>query len=273
LRARRIRPLLSLPLLFVKYGALAGEHNVNKVLSRNFRLACTRFGLLFCAVLLSATAAAQAPGQPSALQSIASIQQAVDQFVRQQTAGLPGRVSHTIGAIDPRMTLAACPAIEVFLPQGSRLWGQTGLGVRCGGNTPWTIYVNVDVKISGNYLTTARSIAPGQTIAAADLVTQSGELTLLPQGVLVNPDHAVGRITVSSIGAGQPVRHDLLRAPLAIQQGQTVKLQSSGNGFRVTAEGRALNNAQDGQVAQVRTGSGQTVSGVARAGGTVEVTF
>jgi len=52
-----------------------------------------------------------------------------------------------------------------------------------------------------------------------------------------------------------------------------VKILSGGNGFRVSAEGRALNNAQEGQVTQVRTGGGQTISGVARAGGTVEVTF
>jgi flagella basal body P-ring formation protein FlgA len=69
------------------------------------------------------------------------------------------------------------------------------------------------------------------------------------------------------------LRHDLLKAPLAIQQGQSVKLLSGGTGFRVSAEGKALNNAQDGQLAQVRTGSGQTVSGIARTGGTVEIAF
>ncbi len=245
---------------------LTAKHNVTYVLRGGARLA-----LMLCSLFFMVRAQAQAPLQ--APQSVASIQQAVDQFVRQQTSGLPGRVTHSIGAIDPRMVLAACPALEVFLPQGSRLWGTTGLGVRCGGNTPWTIYVNVDVRVSGNYLTATRSLAPGQVLGAGDLATQSGELTALPQGVLVNPEHAIGKITIASIAAGQPLRHDLMRAPLAIQQGQTVKLLSGGNGFRVSAEGRALNNAQDGQLAQVRTAAGQTVSGVARAGGTVEVGF
>jgi len=216
--------------------------------------------------------AAAAPAQ-TALQSAAGIQQAVDQFVRQQTAGMPGKTTYTIGAIDPRLALPGCTALDVFVPTGARLWGQTNLGVRCGGPNQWTIYVSVDVRVSGNYLAASRALAPGQVLSAADLVNQSGDLTLLPQGVLASAETAIGKITAVSIAAGQPLRHDLLKAPLAIQQGQSVKLLSGGNGFRVSAEGKALNNAQDGQLAQVRTGSGQTVSGIARTGGTVEVAF
>ena len=222
---------------------------------------------------LTALWAAAATAQAPAVQSAAGIQQAVDQFVRQQTAGMPGKTTYTIGAIDPRLVLPGCTALDVFVPPGARLWGQTNLGVRCGGPNQWTIYVGVDVRVSGSYLAASHALAPGQIISAADLVTQSGDLTLLPQGVLASADTAIGKITAGSIAAGQPLRHDLLKAPLAIQQGQSVKLLSGGNGFRVSAEGKALNNAQDGQLAQVRTGSGQTVSGIARTGGTVEIAF
>ncbi len=233
-------------------------------------LHCTAAILLAIGASLCATpVAAQTP----AIQSAASIHQAVEQFVRQQTSGLPGKIGYTIGAIDARLVLPACGALEIFVPAGGRLWGPTNLGVRCGGPAQWTIYVNVDVRVGGSYLTASRALAPGQVISAADIATQSGDLTLLPQGVLANIENAVGRIAVSSIAAGQPLRFDQLRAPLAVQQGQSVKLLSGGNGFRVSAEGRALNNAQEGQLAQVRTNGGQTVSGVARAGGTVEVAF
>jgi flagella basal body P-ring formation protein FlgA len=232
-----------------------------------------RFAVALCAALATLLAAAPAAAQAPGTQAAEGIRQAVEQFVRQQTAGLPGQASVAVGAIDPRLVLPACAALEVFVPAGGRLWGQSNVGVRCAAGVQWTIYVGVDVRISGSYLVAARALAPGQVLAAADLATQAGELTLLPQGVLVNTDNAIGKITQTSVAAGQPLRHDLLRAPLAVQQGQTVKLLSGGNGFRVSAEGRALNNAQDGQVAQVRTGSGQTVSGVARAGGTVEIRF
>jgi flagella basal body P-ring formation protein FlgA len=233
----------------------------------------TSLGATLGVAVLAMSAAAPAQNTPQNTQSVAAIHQAVDQFVRLQTSGLPGKINYTIGSIDPRLLLPACAALDVFIPSGARLWGQTTLGVRCGGAAPWTIYVNAEVRVSGNYLATTRAIAPGQVLTAADIVTQSGDLTLLPSGVLANPEHAVGKIAVAAVAAGQPLRYDLLRAPLAVQQGQSVKLMSSGAGFRVSAEGRALNNAQDGQVAQVRTASGQTVSGVARAGGSVEISF
>jgi flagella basal body P-ring formation protein FlgA len=48
---------------------------------------------------------------------------------------------------------------------------------------------------------------------------------------------------------------------------------SNGNGFSVSAEGKAIGNAGDGQIVQVRTPSGTVISGTARTGGMVEVAF
>jgi flagellar basal body P-ring formation protein FlgA len=227
--------------------------------------------LICCAIgaMLSTMACAQAVKN----QSAAAIQKAVDNFLRTQTAGLPGKVTYTIGAIDTRVVLPACPALDVYLPSGARLWGQTSVGVRCSDTATWNIYVSAEVRVAGEYLVTARPLPNGQLLTTSDLVTQTGDLTQLPAGILTEPKQAVGKILAASLAAGQPVRQDLLRSPLVVRQGQTVKLQSSGQGFQVTAEGRALNNAQDGQVAQVQTASGHTVSGVARSGGVVEITF
>lgn len=50
-----------------------------------------------------------------------------------------------------------------------------------------------------------------------------------------------------------------------------MRVVSKGKGFQVATEGKALNNAAAGQVVQVRTASGQTLSGIARADGTVEI--
>jgi flagella basal body P-ring formation protein FlgA len=65
----------------------------------------------------------------------------------------------------------------------------------------------------------------------------------------------------------------MLQQSLVVQQGQSVKVVSRGAGFQVANEGKALNNAAAGQVAQVRLGSGQVVSGIARASGVVEINY
>ena len=58
------------------------------------------------------------------------LRQAATQFLTVQAGGLPGQITVTVGAIDPRLNLAACAAPEPFLPNGSRAWGKTSVAER-----------------------------------------------------------------------------------------------------------------------------------------------
>lgn len=198
---------------------------------------------------------------------------AVDQYLRTQTKGLPGRVQYNISPLDNRTQLTPCPAVEAFLPPGAKLWGKVTVGVRCLGEAGWIIYVPAQVSVHANYLITARPLSPGQPLTLHDIATQSGDLASLPTGIVTDVQQAVGKTMRNAIGAGQPLRMEMLMAPLVIQQGQTVKILSRGPGFTVSSEGRAMNNAAEGQVAQARTATGQSISGVARPGGIIEIGY
>ena len=63
---------------------------------------------------------------------------------------------------------------------------------------------------------------------------------------------------------------DMLRAVMAVQAGDPVKLALLGDGFAVSADGFALAAAADGQPLRVRTESGRVVVGTLR-GRTVEI--
>lgn len=196
---------------------------------------------------------------------------ALNDYLRIQTQDLPGQVTYSIGQLDARTQLSECTAFEPFLPAGSKLWGNSTVGVRCLGPSNWTIYVPVKVNVSGKYLISARTMPAGYVISAADIVVRSGDLSTLPANIITDQAQAIGKTVKNGFAAGQPLRNDLLIAPWAVQQGQSVKTVSNGPGFSVSSEGKALNNALAGQVVQVRVASGQTVSGIARAGGIVEV--
>ena len=204
-------------------------------------------------------------------QQLAQIHRSIEALLHNQGAGLPGKMSFTLGAVDARLSLAPCPATEAFIPPGARLWGNASVGVRCIARNAWTIYVPVTVKVLAGVVVAAHALAQGQVIELADLMMQEADLGQMPGAVLTDPAQALGRIATLGIAPGQPLRQDVLRSPPVIQQGQSVTLRSQGAGFRVSAEGKAVTNAAEGQIAQVRTPSGRTVSGIAHLGGIVDI--
>jgi flagella basal body P-ring formation protein FlgA len=145
--------------------------------------------------------------------------------------------------------------------------------VRCTAPSNWTIYLQANVAVVGDYVASAVPLAQGQAIDASQLVTMQGDLAALPAGIATDMAQVVGASTNISLPPGTPMRLDTLRRKPVVMQGQLVRVVSSGNGFQVASEGRAIGSAGDGQTVQVRTQSGQQISGVARAGGMVEVAF
>ncbi|MGB0129043.1 MAG: flagellar basal body P-ring formation chaperone FlgA [Rhodocyclaceae bacterium] len=199
------------------------------------------------------------------------IRRAVEDFLRVQVKGLPGTTNVEVGQIDTQNSLAPCNVLEPSLLPGTRAWGRTTVLVRCREGAGWSLYVPTRVRVMGEYFVAARALVQGAMLTANDLLPQRGDLTDLPPGTVTDATQALGRSLTIGTTAGRPLRSDMLRQPYAVLQGQSVKIISSGNGFRVSSEGRALNNATDGQVAQVRTGNGQTLSGIARLGGIIDM--
>lgn len=230
-----------------------------------------RFSLF--AVLLLTWQLALAQQQAPARQDPDALRQAVEQYLQAQTTGLPGKVSITVGKVNQRMSLAACPSPQAFQQPGARAWGKTTVGVRCTAPTAWTVYIQAQVSVFAEYVAAAVPLAPGQQIEKAQLAMVKGDIAALPNGAVTDMAQAIGRSSTISLPSGAPLRLDMLRSKPVVQQGQLVKVVTSGNGFSVSAEARAIGTAADGQVVQARTPGGTIVSGIARAGGQVEVAF
>jgi len=231
------------------------------------KLTLLALSLLLCVDVVAATGAAPARQDDGAMRK------AMHQFLADQSKGLPGEVDISLGPIDPRLYLAACPGLEVFLPGGNKAWGKTTVGVRCAEPVHWTVYVSAVVRVNGDYLAAVTPLIQGQQLTDHDVAVVHGDLTSLPPGIVTDMSQAVGFTVARSVPAGMPLRQDALRSQQAVLSGQVVRLVSGGDGFRVSAEGRALTNAGDGQIVQARTSGGQIVSGVAKIGGTIEVPY
>lgn len=214
------------------------------------------------------------PGtQAEEWQSLQAIQTAVEAFAKEKTADMSGERTVTVSRIDSRLKLAKCTQLEPYLPSGSRLWGNSSIGVRCLAPTPWSLYVPVLIRVSDRVLVAVRPIPSGQPVKPEDVDLQLRDITRFAGSALTSLDQVTGRNTVMPIASGTVLRAEMLRAALVIRQGQTVKLVAQGTGFTITSEGQAMGNAAAGQVVAVKTRSGQLVKGIARSEGVVEVNF
>lgn len=244
---------------------------MRKLLSRPWHFFICLMLLLLAATMAPAALAQSAANIPPQGNDEA-VRKAVSDHLRIQIRGLPGKASFSIDSIQSS-GLPPCSSFDVTTPPGARTWGRTSVTVRCVAGASWSLLVPVRIHVIGDYLVSARPINAGQVITHADIIAQSGDLGELPVGILSEPAQALGMVARSSLPGGRPLRADMLRAANVIQQGQTVKVISRGNGFEVSNDGKAMANATAGQVVHVRLGNGQVVSGVAEAGGTVEINF
>lgn len=193
---------------------------------------------------------------------------AAEQHARQLAQTQPGRIEVEAGPLD-LSRLPECRKIESYSPNNVRNIGRTHVGVRCieGGN--WNILVPVRISVFADYLSTRRALAAGSTVHAEDLTWMNGDLAQLPTGTITRIEQAAGKRLRSSLGPGLPLRSDQLQAPQVIFQGQSVRVIASGTGFAVKSEGKALNDAAEGELARARMPSGRTVSGIAQSDGSI----
>jgi flagellar basal body P-ring formation protein FlgA len=222
---------------------------------------------LCCA--LAAMAMPARGATPLALPLPSGAGRAIEQLLLVQTAGLPGKVSITLDT--PRLgALPPCEAPEAFLPSGVRPWGRVSVGVRCNESPPWTRYVAAHVALVANYYVAARPIAAGQALTPADVAVREGDLAALPASVVVDPAQLSGVVASNRIASGAPIRRELLRGMVLVQQGQSIKLVTRGAGFVASAEGKAMTDAAVGAVIRVKMQGGQLLSGIVQPDGSVE---
>jgi flagella basal body P-ring formation protein FlgA len=211
-----------------------------------------------------ASSAADAPQDPAAVRQVA------EDYLRQQLSSLPGEPSIQMDEVHTER-LPACEALSAFITGQVRPRSRMSVGVRCSAPRTWNLYVQASVSLPGQYYVAARPINAGESIQLTDLAPRDGDLINLPAGAITDPQTVVGMTASNRIGMGQTIRAATLRSAGSVQRGQMVRIMARGPGFVVSSEGQVMSNASPGSMVEVKTASGQIVSGILQSQGTVEV--
>ena len=172
------------------------------------------------------------------------------------------RVEVLVGQLDPRLRLAPCERVEPYLPNKTRLWGKSRIGLRCAqGSSHWNVFLPITVKAYGRALVSTTGIPSGSVLKPGDLVEAEVDLAEDPMPAIVDASQAIGRAVGPALRPGQSLRVGHLKPRVWFTAGDTVKVLALGPGFALEGEGQALSNGVEGQPARIRTESGRVLTG------------
>lgn len=216
---------------------------------------------------LSPAAAQVVPATPPAFDAAwtARVEQLATQAARAALGAHPQvRVEVVAGALDPRLKLAPCQRVDVYLPVGQRVWGRSRVGLRClEGAVAWNVYLPLTVKVFAPSLVATQALAAGTVLQAEHLQAAEVDWAAAESPVVATAASALGRTLAHGLAAGAALRDADLRKRQWFAVGDAVRVLAVGKGFTVAGEGVALTPGLEGQPARVRTEGGRLVTGVA----------
>jgi flagella basal body P-ring formation protein FlgA len=230
-----------------------------------------RLALLALAAAAAGPTAA-APAAEDGLEATVHLASVARESAARESGRPPAELE--VGAIDPRLRLAACAApLTGRLTPGTRSSTQLTVEVRCE-SPPWRHFVAVRVRAQEPVVVAARPVGRLQAVSAEDVAVVTRDLSTVPAGYFRRAEDVVGRIAQRTIGSGEVLVPALVRAPPIVRRGQSVTVIAHAGAMSVRASGVVQADAGLAERVQVRnTATGRTVEGVVRSGDTVEVSL
>lgn len=175
-----------------------------------------------------------------------------------------------ITLLTPPARLATLCAEPEFSLSGdlSRLAGSHSIIAQCATQRR---FIQIHVDASATWWQATHLLRPGQTVSEDDIRAQRGSLEHLPIGLILDPQRIIGRVALRAVRPGENMVESQLRQQRAITAGQKVEMVYAGAGFKISAMGKALDNAALNERFRIQTPSGQIVTATAIADGKATV--
>ncbi len=214
-----------------------------------------------------------ASGPSPGVQDLGEIRAAVRTFLFANAGSVESPEHVEVGVVDPRLRLARCAQpLEVFFSSAGARTGNTTVGVRCLGPSPWLIYVPGRVKVYRDVVVTTRAVPRGTVIGEADIRLEQREVSTQTAGYLESPQLAVGRVSRRPMSIGSVIEPAALRKPRLVRRGDRVTIWANSGRLMVQMKGKALMDGAAGERVRVKNlSSGRVVEGTVTASGEIRV--
>ena len=222
--------------------------------------------LLFAIILAINTAKAET------YQNHDSIRQMIKEHLQDVHKNEPNK-QILVSKLNPRLQLKACKNHpEIFFLEGSKMAGNTTIGVRCTIPKAWVVYVPAKIKIFKKILVSSNSLPRNKIIEAEDFKYAEKEVAALNSGYFVNPENLIGKVTRRSLPPGYLFSPNSVQAPKLVLRGEDVAIVLSSSGFDIRVSGIALMDGSKQQKIKVRNkASKKVLNAIVTARGVVSV--
>ncbi len=208
-----------------------------------------------------------------AKQSLDQISRAVEDFLTQASHPSSGERQVDVTTPDRRLQLDACShRLKLFLPPGSREYGNIIVGVRCLQPKPWKLYVAANVRQYRKVVVLNKSIARGEPVTKEHIRLEKHDISTLGAAYAEETGPLLGMRAQRNLPSGFMLHKGVLKALQLISRGDQIDLLASLGGIRVRMKGTALANGTLGErITAKNKSSGRIVEGVVSQRGTLRI--
>jgi flagella basal body P-ring formation protein FlgA len=216
-----------------------------------------KFGsFLITILLLSGSTVVEA----SDIQDLNALKSAAESFAQSKVANISNdtrRVDVIVGNLDSRLRLVQCTdELSLFIPPGSRLQGNTTIGVRCLNPKPWSIYIPMRIAIYEKVIISLRKMSRGEIISKEDIILAEVDTSIVRGATFTETSELVGTKLKTTLKANQVIGSTTI---CLICKGDTVIIKSNNKAVSVSVAGVALNDGGKGDRIRVQNNASRRV--------------
>jgi flagella basal body P-ring formation protein FlgA len=216
-----------------------------------------KFGsFLITILLLSASTVLEAAN----IQDLNVLKSAAESFALSKVANATDdtrRVDIIVGNVDSRLRLVECSEeLNLFVPPGSRLQGNTTIGVRCSAPKPWSIYIPIRIAIYEKAIVSLRKMSRGEIISTEDIILDEVDTSKVRGTTFTETSALVGTKLKTTLKANQVIGSTAI---CLICKGDTVLIKSNNKAVSVSVAGIALNDGGKGDRIRVQNNASRRI--------------
>jgi flagella basal body P-ring formation protein FlgA len=194
------------------------------------------------------------------LHSHEQIRSAAIEFVRAQIPEDIKIKEITAGKIDSRIHFKQCSQdIEASSSSKKHIAKNWTIGVRCFGETPWSIYIPVKARLTRQMFVSKTTITRGEMITADKIELKEQEITHQNQKHFSDASNITGREARRTIRPDRVINSSMLQEALLVHKKESVLIHARNQKIHISMRGTALKNGRYNEMIKVRNNSSKKI--------------